>query len=714
MHALNGNPPPGGTPSGRQQADRPWRTLASRLDGRMLAELQPAGRLMAAGWTLPATLDKDYQVRVYDTRLEKAWLQRLLPELEQQRFDERRVVGGDFLTTPHLEDGPALSTQAVRRWGPVGTTPCHIFVPPRPHLASWLQRCQQQASMEAPGTQLSVCCIVPRERCPDRFDAGAIRKLIPQAAALLDDPELVIRLLAVGERPPLVRVPATERQLPPQRWEAAHLARNRVLVVLTISRHSGPRVAPSGVWIRGMLPPPPRSELELLRLEMILPPATRQSTAERIARAGLRKVAEAMRLPAPDPHQLRQLQPTHDGVAGILGVPPEAAQQWLQGSGCQGVYLRPFRTEHTSPSLDRSLFHLLWARGRLADGPRLWEAFKAEPGFAGLLPMGKDVAVRVTAAANVQELQALLRIALGDVQAQFRRAVPGQRWWKLGPLSDAERWHVKDMLAKTGLVPLRDELRYGKAGPFRVFVYFAAVGEPRCDSFDDGGWASSEARLYPADPPPRRPAKSLPPQATWGGPRQAPSPVPSVSRGSPQPQSKPPPGAAAPRQRKPALESVEFFPPLPVPAANSAPSGSRNETSGSRRRSAGSPGQQTSQASLEAKVDQLLQLLQQQGEELRQLRLENESLRAQLRGIQVHQPYAFPGPLVPHPTSASTSLPVVVESSGTRTPPRESMSAADEDVTMTLPKVTHPSEKGVSSPDPKRLRAVEAPKGDDV
>ena len=109
-----------------------------------------------------------------------------------------------------------------------------------------------------------------------------------------------------------------------------------------------------------------------------------------------------------------------------------------------------------------------------------------------------------------------------------------------------------------------------------------------------------------------------------------------------------------------------------------------------------------------------MQLLQQQTEELRQLRLENQSLRAQLSGVQIHQPYAIANPLLSASSSTSQMQPVVFESSGTVTPPHERMSAMDEDVTMTPPKVTHPSEKGISSPDPKRLRAVEAPKGDDV
>ena len=133
-------------------------------------------------------------------------------------------------------------------------------------------------------------------------------------------------------------------------------------------------------------------------------------------------------------------------------------------------------------------------------GPKIWEAVYKLPGVYGLLPSSKDVAVRVTGEADVSMVQAQLQFVFGDSGVQFRRAIPGQRWWRLGPLRDAELWEVKDMIAKTGLEPLRGELRTARAGPFRSFVYFAATGSPTRQSFDDGGWNSSRASLQPAEP----------------------------------------------------------------------------------------------------------------------------------------------------------------------------------------------------------------------
>ena len=166
-------------------------------------------------------------------------------------------------------------------------------------------------------------------------------------------------------------VPAAERQLPPTAWERAQLPRDRVLLVLQFRRHEGAAVAPTGGWIRGALPALAASPLELLRLEFMLPPATRQRDAERLARKGLEKIAQELQLPSPTPHQLRNVQHTHGSVAAIFGVPRNLASEWLRDSGCGGLYLRPFWTEHSSGLLARDRFELLWLRGRLVDWPHI-------------------------------------------------------------------------------------------------------------------------------------------------------------------------------------------------------------------------------------------------------------------------------------------------------------------------------------------------------
>ena len=282
--------------------------------------------------------------------------------------------------------------------------------------------------MESPAARFTVWCVVSRDACPASFDAAAIRRLLPQAEPLLKDPNIAMRAIALGERPPVIRVPSTEMQLPPQVWESAHLARNRVLVVLHFHRQVDPSAAPTGGWIRGELPPPSPSPLELLRLELMLPPATRQRDAERLARKGLERIARELQLPSPAPSQLRNVQPTHGSLVAIFGVPRPLAVQWLRGSGCGGLYLRPFWTESSSEAVARSNFELLWLRGKLADGPRLWEAVKGLQFVVGLLPGDKDVAVRVAAGCSPEALQAVqaqVQFVLEDHQAQLRRAVPG-------------------------------------------------------------------------------------------------------------------------------------------------------------------------------------------------------------------------------------------------------------------------------------------------
>ena len=119
----------------------------------------------------------------------------------------------------------------------------------------------------------------------------------------------------------------------------------------------------------------------------------------------------------------------------ILRVPRSQALQWLRGSGCGGLYLRPFWTERTGSSVAKENFSLLWVRGRLADGARLWDKIKDQPGVVGLLPGDRDVAIRVSAEARPAELQEQVRFALQDEAAKLKQPVLGQRWWRLGPLT---------------------------------------------------------------------------------------------------------------------------------------------------------------------------------------------------------------------------------------------------------------------------------------
>ena len=685
------------------------------MESRFLSEPQPVDKLRSAGWTLPSNIASDYQLKVYDTRLEPRWLQGLADELGVAPL-RTYVVGGDFLTSPHLEDGPALHPGRLRRWGPSGAEPYHVLIPPRPHLATWLQRCHQQLSAEACGTRFSVCCVVPRDSCTGPIDTHLLRRLVPQATPLFDDPKVHLSASLVGERPPLIRVPAhnEERVLPPQQWEPAFLPRGKVLLLLHFHHADGPRPTPSGRWIRGALPDPGPSALELLRLELVLPPATRQQAAERAARAAFTKLATAMGLPLPPPHQLRQIQVMNGGVVGILGVPRLQATEWLRGSGCGGLYLRPFWTPSTSKEVSRDAFSLLWARGRAEVGSRLWEAVKDSTGVVGLLLSGRDVAIRVTPAANIQDLQLQLQFVAGDQQAALRHAIQVQRWWRLGPLSEAEMWHVNDMVAATGLKPLRGEVRIGAVGPFRRFAYFSAVGSPSRFSLDDGSWGASEARLQPSNPPPRRPTPAnaslrspfagpaLSPQSTWGGSRQS-APPPAASQTTPSASATPlsttpSPSATggsrakprtrivvAPADSRPTSVAIPVSPPAVAPPPTS--------DSRSRRRHASPPAPSTVQGDrLDRLMAQMEELCRQNAallQEIGHLRWENVDLRRQLaeacRSHQ-HQPYAAPltPPRPPAPHQGTPSSPV-----------NDFAMAGTEDA------------QSSGSPDPKRVRALE-------
>ena len=144
---------------------------------------------------------------------------------------------------------------------------------------------------------------------------------------------------------------------------------------------------------------------------------------------------------------------------------------------------------------------------------------------------GKDLAVRVGMGVDRRLVQSQVEFVLGT-GTQLRSPVPGLRWWRLAPLTEAEVWHVKDLIAQTGLQLAREELRLARVGPFRSAVFFAATGEPTKVSLDDGSWSSSAARLSPADPPPRR----KPPLGRTPASRP-PGPVPALQRKALQHQS---------------------------------------------------------------------------------------------------------------------------------------------------------------------------------
>ena len=514
MHALNGNVRRENLFSERSGGHR-------QFSVRELKEPMLVSKLRAAGWALPPELPQDYSLRVYDLRLELEWLRRLLPELGLAAGTPY-LIGGDFLQSPYKEDAVALQSGRLLRWGPDGSDQYHLVVPPRPHMSVWLQRARQQLPLESPGTWISVCCVVPRVSCPQSWGGAALSQLIPQAEGILADMTLEVRVMAVSERPPLVRVPAETRALPPAKWEPALLARDRVLVVISFRRHLGSRPPVAVRWLGEPPPPVASGDLELLRLDLQLPPATKALTGERLLRAAVRKVTAQLGFGDLAALQLRQVQVVNGAASALLSVPRAVARSWLRGSGCAGLYIRPFWTPSTGSAVARGNFSLLWLKGRSEMGHKLWEALRDIAGFYGLLVDGRDLAVRVSAEVDKLQVQSQVQFILGET-ARMRSAEPGLRWWRLGPLAEAELWHVKDLIAQTGLTLAREDIRLARMGPFRSAVFFGAHGEPTQLSLDDGSWGSSEAQLTPAEPPPRRKhngGPALSPQSSWGGPRQ--------------------------------------------------------------------------------------------------------------------------------------------------------------------------------------------------
>lgn len=686
IHALNGNRPPrhGAAPAAAGEAA----ARLHRLEPRQLQDLQLARTLRAAGWALPNDIHPDAAIRVYDTRLAPSWLTELAADLRHHGDPQRLcVVGGDFVSAADVTDADALQCERPRPWGADGAT--HIFIPPRPHLEKWVARVLLQLDLEHVQSIFSMCCVVDRDRCPAQLDEASIRRLIPQAAALLDDKRLSVRAVAVGERARLVRVPATVMQLPPPMFEDAFLPRSKVLLVLHFRRAIDGQRGVSGRWIRGHLPDPEPSDLELLRLEYELPPATRERHAEKETRRALQRAATAVGVAFTAAHRLRQVQAAHGGNFALLAVPRVEARQWLRASGCAGLFLRPFWTPTTAPELGRNQFELLWLRGRRKDAARVWEAVHDLPGVFGLLPGEKDIAIRLSVGADRQQLEAKVRLILGDHRIALHQATAGTSWWRFGPLEDSDVFRLRELIAQTGLTPLRDDVRLGSAGPFRRVAFFAAVGQPTRTSLDDGSWGRScAARLTPAPPPPR----PLPPTATWGGPRQSPSPA--LSAVGVRPPSAAPLATVAPA--RPAMSPPGG--PRSAPPS-SQPSATPTSAVPSRRKERRPPpSTQSAPSAAPASVMEELQQLRHQlsivMQQLTQVLEENAQLRRELQAARTCS--SPPG------MTASSSTTMPPRPSSPLPPSRDLMEDDDDDAPRRRPRDSNPATPEKPSKEPRR------------
>ena len=174
--------------------------------------------------------------------------------------------------------------------------------------------------LEGPEAEVVWFVVGARDRCGG---PGGVERMVPQIVPLLEAKGLEVQVHVVGERAPLLRVPAKDRRVfPPTTWEKALLPVDRVLVAVVVKRAQSGQGLRSVSAVRGDLPEPAHDGLELLRLEYVLPPATKQAGAERAMQTALRKLAEAMQLPLlPGPQMLRQVVVQHGSVLANLAVP---------------------------------------------------------------------------------------------------------------------------------------------------------------------------------------------------------------------------------------------------------------------------------------------------------------------------------------------------------------------------------------------------------
>ena len=417
--------------------------------------------------------------------------------------------------------------------------------------------------------------------------------------------------------------------------------------------------------------------------------------AERWLRSTVRKAAALVAPGTSPPLQLRQVQVAHGVVYALLGVPVASARGWLHCSGQDSLFIRPFWTPSTGDAVARSNFQLIWLKGNLAAAPRLWTALRDMPGFYGLVADGRDLAIRVSMEADRTMIKAQVDLVVGN--ATLRTAEPGVRWWRLGPLTEAELWRVPDLITSLGLRLVRAELRRANLGPFRHAVFFPASGEPSRTTLDDGKWSSSEARLTPAAPPSRRKATTgaaLALNSTWGGPRPSlPSAVQSpaaLQHGPPAWEAVPtasvntPTVGVGPPSPPILVGDVNVSPPQPtsvafpaLPPAAKGARGGRGSTRGRGGRQAArveEPPLPTGPAvdkaadmsALLATLTHMSRQLEQMQREIQELHRANAELRLRAEraeGLQQHQPYSLT-PLPPQPSYTYTPPKTAVDTHG--------------------------------------------------
>jgi hypothetical protein len=119
QHALHGN---GGPAKGPAGGKGPQGFVS--LTPRQLQEPQTVAALRAAGWSLPPAVRADVAVRVYETRMDPAYLTKAAVEACPLGPARLEFVGGDFGTTrrPSTPRGSDLGAQGTGRRA---TWSCH-------------------------------------------------------------------------------------------------------------------------------------------------------------------------------------------------------------------------------------------------------------------------------------------------------------------------------------------------------------------------------------------------------------------------------------------------------------------------------------------------------------------------------------------------------------------------------------------------------------
>ena len=461
-------------------------------------------------------------LRVFSTRLAPEWHLKIAKNMGYD--GPLTVIGGDFMTSQTMKTNVMTDPEALRDDASWGSQPCWIN-PCRTSLGQWVAAIKRQLSKQTGPAQIFWCLLVPIVSCTD---GKSILDSLPVLKPLFSSEDISTHISTVPERAPICRIPPSCKQLPPTFWENSFSSDARLAVILHIKKGSSPSPSPSNPHFSSALPnsaPAPEATFDTIMAELILPPESHLTAAKKSFFSALKQMAVAPKLSKP--LLLGEVHVKGSLAWATLRVPSSQAETWLSLSGQSGLFIRPFFTASTSPSLAKDRYKIMWLKITTPSHTEvntIWEAISKVPATCGLLFTRLHVGVRVKIEGGppYEVLTEALK-KIGGISVKTP-ASSDTHWWCIEGLKEAETFQKEEIISRFSLKLAPGPIRIARNGRNRWKIFFRATGTPSVDTLDDGSFAASQARLRGSKPPAQKPPQQPKPKQSDGAPKTRPLP----------------------------------------------------------------------------------------------------------------------------------------------------------------------------------------------